>query len=217
MRSTLLLILGLFAGVATAQKTTLLVPKKGTEPAPAPATYSTPTTYSAPAPVAPPQGDSRRAAAVAKVQKRPTQTAKSVPATGGDLSPVTYSTVSEIAPEPGTTVTVNGQERYRDVRLGRGQVHFGVFTPVDELYFIQFGVFCKDTPVTHAPAVDGVYLVWHAESTCPSGDKGAAYIVKGVPTAEEAKEEVKLLKAQGIDCWYNPALTGAKVEIIGVR
>lgn len=154
---------------------------------------------------------------VAKVQKRvPATTAKSVGPANGDLSPVTYSTVSEIAPDPGTTVTVNGQERFRDVRAGKGQIHFGVFTPVDEL-FVQFGVFCKDTPVTHAPAVDGVYLVWHAESTCPSGDKGAAYIVKGLPTAEEAKEEVKQLKAQGIDCWYNPALTGAKVEIIGVR
>ncbi len=211
MRSIFFLLLSLIALTAHAQKTTLLVPKKGTETAPAPATYSTPTTVT----VIPQQGDSRRAAAVAKVQHRSTP----VPATSakGDLSPVTYSTVSEIAPEPGTTVTVNGQERFRDVRAGKGQVHFGVFTPVDELYFIQFGVYCKDTPVTHAPAVDGVYLVWHAESTCPSGDKGAAYIVKGLPTAEEAKEEVKQLKAQGIDCWYNPALTGAKVEIIGVR
>ncbi|HOY06214.1 MAG TPA: hypothetical protein PLO67_12480 [Saprospiraceae bacterium] len=216
MRSTFFLLLSLFAFTANAQKTTLLVPKKGTQPAPAPATYSTPTpaaTVSFPA-----QTDSRRAAAVAKVQKRaPATTAKSVAPANGDLSPVTYSTVSEIAPDPGTTVTVNGQERFRDVRAGKGQIHFGVFTPVDELYFVQFGVFCKDTPVTHAPAVDGVYLVWHAESTCPSGDKGAAYIVKGLPTAEEAKEEAKLLKAQGIDCWYNPALTGAKVEIIGVR
>lgn len=212
MRSTFFLLLSLLALTAHAQKTTLLVPKKGTETttAPAPATYSTPTTVT----VLPQQGDSRRAAAVAKVQHRPAAPAATAK---GDLSPVTYSTVSEIAPEPGTTVTVNGQERYRDVRPGKGQVHFGVFTPVDELYFIQFGVFCKDTPVTHAPAVEGVYLVWHAESTCPSGDKGAAYIVKGLPTAEEAKEEVKQLKAQGIDCWYNPALTGAKVEIIGVR
>jgi hypothetical protein len=219
MKSTFFLLLSLFVLTANAQKTTLLVPKKGTEPAPAPATYSTPSpapaTYFTPTPSS---TDPRRAAAVAKVQKRtPGATAKSVGAANGDLSPVTYSTVSEITPDPATTVTVNGQERYRDVRAGKGQVHFGVFTPVDELYFVQFGVFCKDTPVTHAPAVDGVYLVWHAESTCPSGDKGAAYIVKGLPTAEEAKEEVKLLKAQGIDCWYNPALTGAKVEIIGVR
>lgn len=212
MRSIFFLFLTILAVSANAQKTTLLIPKKGTETAPAPATYSTPS------PTLPARADSRRAAAVAKVQRTSTSPARSsAAAKGGDLSPVTYSTVSEAAPAPATTVTVNGEEKFRNVRLGHGQVHFGVFTPVDELHFIQFGVFCNDTPVTHAPAVDGVYLVWHAESTCPGGTQGAAYIVKGLPTAEEAKAEVKLLKSQGIECWYNPALTGAKVEIIGVR
>lgn len=219
MRNTFFLLLTVLTFTATAQKTTLLIPKKGTEPtpvpasAPAPATYSTPTTT-----FTPDRGDARRAAAVAKVQRTTsTQTAKSVGPETGDLRPMTYSTITEVNPEPPTTVTVNGQERLRDVRVGRGQVHTGVFTPVNELHFIQFGVFCKDTPVTHAPAVDGVYLIWHAESTCPGGGQGASYIVKGVPTADEAKEEVKQLKSQGIECWYNPALTGAKVEIIGVR
>lgn len=210
MRNLFLLLLTLLAVAASAQKTTLLMPKQGTEPAPTPATYSTPST------IIPARGDSRRAAAVSKVQRTTTSTAKSG-AIDGDLRPMTYSTVSEAAPNPATTVTVNGKEQLRDVRKGRGQVHFGVFTPVNELYFIQFGVFCNDTPVTHAPAVDGVYLVWHAESTCPGGTQGAAYIVKGLPTAEEAKAEAKLLMSQGIECWYNPVLTGAKVEIIGVR
>jgi len=210
MRNLFLLLLTFLAVTASAQKTTLLVPKQGTQPAPAPATYSTPST------VTPARGDSRRAAAVSKVQRATTSTAKSV-ATDGDLRPMTYSTVSEAAPNPATTVTVNGKEQLRNVRKGHGQVHFGVFTPVNELYFIQFGVFCNDTPVTHAPAVDGVYLVWHAESTCPGGTQGAAYIVKGLPTAEEAKAEAKLLMSKGIECWYNPVLTGAKVEIIGVR
>lgn len=210
MRNLFLLLLTLLAVAASAQKTTLLMPKQGTGPAPTPATYSTPST------IIPARGDSRRAAAVSKVQRTTTSTAKSG-ATDGDLRPMTYSTVSEAAPNPATTVTVNGKEQLRDVRKGRGQVHFGVFTPVNELYFIQFGVFCNDTPVTHAPAVDGVYLVWHAESTCPGGTQGAAYIVKGLPTAEEAKAEAKLLMSQGIECWYNPVLTGAKVEIIGVR
>lgn len=210
MRNLFLLLLTSLAVAASAQKTTLLVPKQGTEPAPAPATYSTPST------ITPARGDSRRAAAVSKVQRTSTSTAKSV-ATDDELRPMTYSTVSEAAPNPATTVTVNGKEQLRNVRKGQGQVHFGVFTPVNELYFIQFGVFCNDTPVTHAPAVDGVYLVWHAESTCPGGTQGAAYIVKGLPTAEEAKAEAKLLMSQGIECWYNPVLTGAKVEIIGVR
>lgn len=212
MRILLVLCLSAVSLTAFAQNATLLAPKKNADPVnPAPATYSTPSTTPAPA-----NRDSRRAAAVAKVQGT---AAGKTPAsdTNGDPSPVTYSTVSQAAPNPATTVIVNGEERYRDVRAGKGQVHFGVFTPVDELHFIQFGVYCNDTPVTHAPAVDGVYLVWHAESTCPGGTQGAAYIVKGFPTAEEAKAEAKLLKAKGIDCWYNPVLTGAKVEIIGVR
>lgn len=192
--------------VAGAQSATILAPQKA--PAtPVPATVE-------PASGLPVNGDARRAAAVAKVQGKPQTTAR-----GNDMSPVTYSTMSaaEAEPEDATTVTVNGKERYRDVRKGRGQEHFGVFTPVDELHFVQFGVFCNDAPVTHAPDVDGVYLVWHAESTCPGGTRGAAYIVKGFPTAEEAKAEVYALKARGIDCWYNPVLTGVKVEIIGVR
>lgn len=220
MRSLFILTLSLLAMTASAQKTTLLIPKKGTE-APIPAAAPAPVTYSTPTPTYPAaQANSRRASAVAKVMKMSsTTTAKSVGPENGDLTPVTYSTISQSAPapSPATTVTVNGEEKLRDVRAGKGQVHFGVFTPVNELYFIQFGVFCKDTPVTHAPAVDGVYLVWHAESTCPGGSQGAAYIVKGLPTAEEAIAESKALKAKGIDCWYNPALTGAKVEIIGVR
>ena len=195
--------------VAGAQGATILAPQKA--PAtPAPATVE-------PATGLPVNGDARRAAAVAKVQGKTQATARS--AKGDDMSPVTYSTVgaAQTEAEPATTVTVNGKEQYRDVRRGRGQEHYGVFTPVDELHFVQFGVFCNDAPVTHAPDVDGVYLVWHAESTCPGGTRGAAYIVKGFPTAEEAKAEASALKARGIDCWYNPVLTGVKVEIIGVR
>ena len=43
-----------------------------------------------------------------------------------------------------------------------------------------------------------------------------AVFAKGAK-AEEAKAAVLEFKARGMDCWYNPALTGAEVEIIGVR
>lgn len=195
------------AAALGAQSATILAPQK-VPASPTPATVE-------PASGLPANGDARRAAAVAKVQGKPQTKARGV----DDMSPVTYSTIgaAEAVEEPSTTVTVNGKERYRDVRKGRGQEHYGVFTPVDELHFVQFGVFCNDAPVTHAPDVEGVYLVWHAESTCPGGTRGAAYIVKGFPTAGEAKAEASALKARGIDCWYNPVLTGVKVEIIGVR
>ncbi|MCK6693206.1 MAG: hypothetical protein L6Q97_14055 [Thermoanaerobaculia bacterium] len=209
MRFIAFLLFIVNCSVVSAQSATILAPQKAPA-SPAPATVE-------PASGLPANGDARRAAAVAKVQGKTPATARS--AKGDDMSPVTYSTMSaaEAGSEPATTVTVNGKEQYRDVRRGRGQEHFGVFTPVDELHFVQFGVFCNDAPVTHAPDVDGVYLVWHAESTCPGGTRGAAYIVKGFPTAEEAKAEASALKARGIDCWYNPVLTGVKVEIIGVR
>jgi hypothetical protein len=213
MRIICFLLIVFSTTIANAQNATILAPQK------APAAANPAPAAAAPAQATPPNGNSRRSAAVNKVR------GKTAPATqqakGADPSPVTYSTTSSaveaVPEEPATTVTVNGKERYRDVRKGKGQVHFGVFTPVNELYFVQFGVFCNDAPVTHAPDVEGVYLVWHAESTCPGGTKGAAYIVKGFPTEEEAKSEVKTLKSQGIDCWYNPALSGVKVEIIGVR
>jgi len=185
----------------------------------APVTYSAPT----PAPVsAMPEDDAaaRRAAALAKVQGKPSgATAKGVRpseySTSGAVTPAMYST--EEIDEPATTVTVNGLKVQRNVRKGRGQVGNDLFTPVSELHYVQFAVYCRDTPVDKAPGIDGLYLLWHPGSTCPGGDKGASYIVKGYTTPDEAKAAVLSYKAAKIDCWYNPALTGAEVEIIGVR
>jgi hypothetical protein len=60
-------------------------------------------------------------------------------------------------------------------------------------------------------------LLWHEGSRCPGGAEGACYIVKGYNTVEEAKAAVSRFKSSGVECWYNPALTGAAVEVIGVR
>ncbi len=190
----------------TAQPVT---PASYSSPSPAPVTYSAPATSDA---------DARRAAALAKVQGRPANTA-----TAKGLAPAQYSTdgltpvAYDYAPDPATTVTVNGQQVQRNVRKGRGQVGSDLFTPVSELHYVQFAVYCKDTPVDKAPAIEGLYLLWHPGSTCPGGASGASYIVKGYTTADEARAAVLAYKAQKIDCWYNPALTGAEVEVIGVR
>jgi hypothetical protein len=165
----------------------------------------------------------RRAAALAKVQGKPTSApapvAGPMAVDARSVAPVTYSTstVASPEPDPSTTVTVNGLNVQRTVRPGRGQVGNALFTPVSELHYVQFAVYCKDTPVDKAPAIEGLYLLWHPGSTCPGGAKGASYIVKGYTTPEEAKAAVAAFKARGIECWYNPALTGAEVEIIGVR
>jgi hypothetical protein len=227
MRQTLLLLLFTwFAGESMAQAelkrpykpATTVTPTAYSTSSPTPATYSTssatPTTSEA---------EARRAAALAKVQGKPspspTTTAKGLsPAmysTNG-VTPAMYSTSVEPV-EPVTTVTVNGLNVQRSVRKGRGQVGDELFTPVSELHYVQFAVYCKDTPVDKAPGIDGLYLLWHPGSTCPGGAKGASYIVKGYTTPEEAKAAVASYKAARIDCWYNPALTGAEVEIIGVR
>lgn len=129
-----------------------------------------------------------------------------------DTTPVEYS-----APSPSTTMTVNGLEVQRNVRKGKGQVGDALFTPVGELFYVQFAVYCKDTPVDKAPPIEGLLLLWHGDSRCPGGELGASYIVKGYNTADEAKAAVLQFKAKKIDCWYNPALTGAEVEVIGVR
>ncbi|TNE67228.1 MAG: hypothetical protein EP344_02015 [Bacteroidetes bacterium] len=174
---------------------------------PKPVTYNTTTNT---------DEESRRAAALAKIQGRPSTT------TAKGLSPVTYSTdgvapVAYSAPDPATTVTVNGENVQRTVRKGRGQVGDDIFTPVSELYYVQFAVYCKDTPVDKAPPIEGLYLLWHPGSSCPGGAQGASYIVKGYNNPEEARAAVASFKANNIDCWFNPALTGAEVEIIGVR
>jgi hypothetical protein len=195
--------------IQRAYKPTTVTPATYNTESPKPVTYNTTTATS--------DAEARRAAALAKVQGRQSATtAKSIrPAEygpGGSVAPVTYS-----APDPSTTVTVNGENVQRDVRKGRGQVGNELFTPVSELYYVQFAVYCKDTPVDKAPGIDGLYLLWHPGSICPGGAKGASYIVKGYTTADEARAAVSAYKASNIDCWYNPALTGAEVEIIGVR
>ena len=160
----------------------------------------------------------RRAKALAKVQSRPTSSL-----TAKGLSPSQYSTDDAApaqysnAPNPATTFTVNGVTVERKVRKGEGQVGNLLFTPIIELHYVQFAVYCKNTPVDKAPAIDGLMLLWHEGSKCPGGEEGACYIVKGYDTAEDAKAAVLYFKSSKIDCWYNPALTGAAVEVIGVR
>jgi len=159
---------------------------------------------------------SRRAAALSKVQG----SSKSTSAKG--VRPTEYSTdgaapAQYSAPNPSTTMTVNGLDVQRNVRKGKGQVGDELFTPVGELFYVQFAVYCKDTPVDKAPPIDGLLLLWHGGSQCPGGELGASYIVKGYNTADEAKSAVLQFKSKKIDCWYNPALTGAEVEVIGVR
>jgi hypothetical protein len=178
----------------------------------APQTYSTDDNYRNS------DATQRRAAALSKVQGTATQRTMS----SKGLSPATYSTdaapaeYSETAVPP-TTLSVNGANVQRNVRAGRGQVGDRLFTPVSELYYVQFAVYCKNTPVDKAPPIDGLMLLWHEGSQCPGGEEGACYIVKGYDTAEDAKAAVLQFKSQRIDCWYNPALTGAAVEVIGVR
>lgn len=160
---------------------------------------------------------SRRAAALSKVQG----SSKSLTSKG--VRPTEYSTDAQrpaeyaTAPSPSTTMTVNGLDVQRNVRKGKGQVGDELFTPVGELFYVQFAVYCKDTPVDKAPPIDGLMLLWHGGSQCPGGELGASYIVKGYNTADEAKAAVLQFKSKRIDCWYNPALTGAEVEVIGVR
>ncbi|MFN0214262.1 MAG: hypothetical protein ACKVT2_08400 [Saprospiraceae bacterium] len=159
----------------------------------------------------------RREKALAKVQGRTNSLSSKglAPAqysTDG-FSPVAYGT----APNPATTFTVNGINVERNVRKGAGQEGDLLFTPIIELHYVQFAVYCKNTPVDKAPPIEGLMLLWHEGSKCPGGEPGACYIVKGYNNADEAKAAVLRFKGNRIDCWYNPALTGAAVEVIGIR
>lgn len=135
--------------------------------------------------------------------------------------PVTYSYGDEATPAAAassgkTTMTVNGAEKSRAVKRGVGVDWHESFVPINELHYVQFNVYCCNTPVTAAPPVAGCILGWHAESRCTSGEVGALYMVKGYASAEEARAAVAALRASGIDCWYNASLTGVALEILGV-
>lgn len=212
MQTAQKLIILLLIGVAThASAQVTAVRRYNPSGATAPQTYSTESSSDA---------ATRRAAALSKVQGTPTS--KSLTAKG--LAPAQYSTdgpapatYSIEPPNPATTFTVNGANVHRSVRKGKGQVGDLLFTPIIELHYVQFAVYCKNTPVDKAPPIEGLMLLWHEGSRCPGGAEGACYIVKGYNTAEEAKSAVQRFKSTGVDCWYNPALTGAAVEVIGVR
>ncbi|MFM8487039.1 MAG: hypothetical protein ACKOCH_11940 [Bacteroidota bacterium] len=159
--------------------------------------------------------EARRAAALSKVQSKSGSRTGEAPAAPtakgkGGKDPVTQE-------ENTTTMTLNGQNVQRNISRGLGQEGDRLFTPIAELFFVQFAVYCKDTPVDKAPPVEGLMLVWHEGTFCPEGEEGACYIVKGFESAEKAKAAALQFRENGIDCWYNPALTGAQVEVIGVR
>jgi hypothetical protein len=209
-KSLFILLLICTTAIASAQVTTV---RRYTPPGSSTTsqTYSTETNETSDA-------AARRAKALAKIQGTPS---KSMTPKG--LSPAQYSTDSPApveymeAPNPATTFTVNGANVERKVKKGEGQVGGFLFTPIIELHYVQFAVYCKNTPVDKAPDIEGLMLLWHEGSKCPGGAEGACYIVKGYNTAEDAKAAVLRYKASRIDCWYNPALTGAAVEVIGVR
>lgn len=159
--------------------------------------------------------EARRAAALSKVQSKSGSHTGEAPVSAtakgkGSKDPVTQE-------ENTTTMTLNGQNVQRNISRGLGQEGDRLFTPIAELFFVQFAVYCKDTPVDKAPPVEGLMLVWHEGTFCPEGEEGACYIVKGFESAEKAKAAALQFRENGIDCWYNPALTGAQVEVIGVR
>ncbi|MBL7827169.1 MAG: hypothetical protein JNJ57_11090 [Saprospiraceae bacterium] len=212
-KQTLLITFFVFAAFQIFGQVTVVKKHNPSGSAAKPQTYSTEQETSAPQPDA----ATRRAAALSKVQGAP---AKSMTSKG--VAPAQYSTEDEepatySAPNPSTTMTVNGLNVQRSVRKGKGQVGDRIFTPVSELYFVQFAVYCKNTPVDKAPPIEGLMLLWHEGSRCPGGAEGACYIVKGYSTPDEAKAAVLQFKSHEIDCWYNPALTGAEVEVIGIR
>lgn len=109
-----------------------------------------------------------------------------------------------------TTVTVNGELVEMKIKKGNGQTFNGIFTPVAEQFFIQFGVFCKNTPVNGAPPVEGVLLIWHPGSKCPGwteGDEiGAIRLVKGFATEVAAKAAMASLAEAGIVTTYKGQL-----------
>lgn len=209
------------AAAAVSAQATLLKPRQqptlGAQPAsPAPQASTSPSSAADDA-----DAEARRKAALNKV-KGVGYTPEPAPK-GGPASPVTYSTGATgapsraKAPDPATSMTVHGERVARSLKPGVGQAGYEIFTPVNQLHYVQFAVYCKDTPVDKAPPIEGLYLLWHPDSTCPGGAKGASYIVKGYQSREEALAAVKTFRANKIECWYNSALTGAEVEVIGVR
>lgn len=110
-------------------------------------------------------------------------------------------------------------EKTRTILPGLGQEYNEPLIPVDKFFFVQFGVYEEGNLNPHeikAPSGIGqVWLIFH-QGTVVHGkeNRGAYYIVKPFSSIEEAQRAISSYRESGMECWYNPALTGASFQLI---
>ncbi len=111
------------------------------------------------------------------------------------------------------------KERY--IPPGKGQVFDRDLLPVYDFHFVQFGVYPREkvNPYTlRAPSQAGhCWVILHNETVIKGvGSPGAYYIVKPFLSEVRARQYVDILKRMGVECWYNPELTGVSFSLISM-
>ena len=110
-------------------------------------------------------------------------------------------------------------EKKRIILPGQGQEFSEPFIPVDKFFFVQFGVYQDDNQSPHQiKAPGGIGQVWliHHSGTKVSGQQegGAFYIVQPFTSSQKAIDAVQTYKDEGIECWFNPGLTGVSFQLV---
>lgn len=95
------------------------------------------------------------------------------------------------------------------------------FTLIQNLYFIQFGVYPTSLDKNRIKTPDHVSGAWliHLPTVKVKGmkGKGAYYVVKPYLTEQAARNEAAALKKDHqVNCWYNKELTGSNFILLGI-
>lgn len=112
-----------------------------------------------------------------------------------------------------------GEDIRRVIDPGTGQEFSGGFIPIEDFHFVQFAVYTGDrNPAEMRPpqGIGQVWLIAHYGTEIRNGKDhyGALYIVKPFTNAIIAEEAAIQYNKQGIECWYNPALTNSNFSIM---
>lgn len=108
----------------------------------------------------------------------------------------------------------------RVINPGTGQNFSRDFICSTCFHFVQFGVYQANTDKYDIRAPQDVGEVWliRHDKTMVKGNTqpGAYYIVKAFSSENEARLFANNCKKEGLDCWYNPNLTGTEFDLLSI-
>ena len=87
-------------------------------------------------------------------------------------------------------------------------------------HFVQFAVYnggVNKYDIKAPRGISDIWLIRHNQSYVRgSSHPGAVYMVKAFSKVDEARRFAQDCKRKGLDCWYNPKLSGVRFELLSI-